>query len=99
MLGRAIYLKQQGGRTAYRVSVGGTCIYVVYAVDLMGVLEKPRFRSFLQFVHEYKADDSQTWDGFDAATQTMKQCYEKFGLETSTEDFTGHALALYLNDE
>ena len=40
MLGRAIYLKQQGGRTAYRVSVGGTCIYVVYAVDLMGVLEK-----------------------------------------------------------
>ena len=68
-------------------------------LDLMSMLEKPRFRSFLQFVHEYNGDDSQTWDGFDASTQTMKECYEKFGLETSTEDFTGHALALYLNDE
>ena len=67
--------------------------------DLMNMLEKPRFRSFLQFIHEYKADDSETWDGFDASTQTMKECYEKFGLEVNTEDFTGHALALYLNDE
>ena len=72
---------------------------VLFTVDLMSMLEKPRFRSFLQFIHEYKADDSQTWDGFDASTQTMKELYEKFGLETSTEDFTGHALALYLNDE
>ena len=65
----------------------------------MGMLEKPRFRSFLQFVQEYNAEDSKTWDGFDATTATMKACYDKFGLDGSTADFTGHALALYLNDE
>ena len=67
--------------------------------DLMGMMEKPRYRSFLQFIQEYKVDDNSTWDGFDARAMTMKQCYEKFQLEPTTADFTGHAVALYLNDE
>jgi Rab GDP dissociation inhibitor len=67
--------------------------------DLMSMMEKPRFRSFLQFIQEYKPDDNSTWDGFDATSQTMQSCYEKFGLDPSTADFTGHALALYLNDD
>lgn len=29
----------------------------------------------------------------------MKEVYDKFGLEASTRDFVGHAMALYLNDE
>jgi Rab GDP dissociation inhibitor len=29
----------------------------------------------------------------------MKEVYEKFGLEASTRDFIGHAMALYLTDE
>lgn len=29
----------------------------------------------------------------------MKTVYEKFGLETGTQDFIGHAMALYLDDE
>jgi Rab GDP dissociation inhibitor len=29
----------------------------------------------------------------------MKEVYEKFGLETGTRDFIGHAMALYLTDE
>lgn len=28
----------------------------------------------------------------------MKDVYDKFGLETTTKDFIGHAMALYLND-
>jgi len=67
--------------------------------DLMGMLEKPRFRSFLQFIQEYNVNDSKTWNDFDASQQTMKACYEKFNLEPSTADFTGHALALHHNDE
>jgi len=63
------------------------------------MMEKPRYRSFLQFIQEYKADDESTWNGFDARTMTMQQCYEKFQLNASTADFTGHAVALYLNDE
>lgn len=29
----------------------------------------------------------------------MKTVYEKFGLEAGTQDFIGHAMALYLDDE
>jgi Rab GDP dissociation inhibitor len=29
----------------------------------------------------------------------MKDVYDKFGLETSTKDFIGHAMALYLSDD
>lgn len=29
----------------------------------------------------------------------MKDVYEKFGLEPGTQDFIGHAMALYLDDE
>ena len=30
---------------------------------------------------------------------TMKEVYDKFGLEAGTRDFIGHAMGLYLNDE
>jgi len=65
----------------------------------MGLLEKPRFKSFLQFIQEYNVADPKTWDGFDATTETMSACYTKFNLDPNTADFTGHALALHLNDE
>ncbi len=29
----------------------------------------------------------------------MRTVYEKFGLEPGTQDFIGHAMALYLDDE
>ncbi len=29
----------------------------------------------------------------------MKTVYEKFGLEAGTQDFIGHAMALYFDDE
>lgn len=29
----------------------------------------------------------------------MKEVYYKFGLEAGTQDFIGHAMALYLDDE
>ena len=30
---------------------------------------------------------------------TMKEVYTKFGLEAGTQDFVGHAMALWLDDE
>jgi RAB protein geranylgeranyltransferase component A len=68
-------------------------------VGLMGLFEKRRFRSFLQFVQELDPEDQKTWKGFNVKTQTMQECYDKHGLDAGTADFTGHALALYLNDE
>ena len=65
----------------------------------MGLFEKRRFRSFLQYVDEYDPEDQKTWKGFDAKQQPMQALYDKFGLDANTSDFTGHSLALYLNDE
>ena len=36
--------------------------------------------------------------GLDMSSCTMKEVYDKFGLETTTKDFVGHAMALYTND-
>lgn len=37
--------------------------------------------------------------GIDLDRDSMKHIYEKFGLESGTQDFIGHAMALYLDDE
>lgn len=37
--------------------------------------------------------------GIDLDKDSMKTVYEKFGLESGTQDFIGHAMALHLDDE
>ena len=37
--------------------------------------------------------------GINLDKDTMKAVYDKFGLEPGTQDFIGHAMALYLDDE
>ena len=37
--------------------------------------------------------------GINLDRDSMKTVYEKFGLEPGTQDFIGHAMALYLDDE
>lgn len=69
------------------------------ASDLMGMFEKRRFRNFLVYVQDFKEDDPKTWKEFDPFKQPMKALYEKFGLDVNTQDFTGHALALYRDDD
>uniref|UniRef100_A0A023FAQ7 Rab GDP dissociation inhibitor n=2 Tax=Triatoma infestans TaxID=30076 RepID=A0A023FAQ7_TRIIF len=69
------------------------------ASDLMGMFEKRRFRNFLIFVQDVKEDDPRTWKDLDPDTTTTQQLYLKFGLDKNTQDFTGHALALYRDDE
>lgn len=65
----------------------------------MGMFEKRRFRSFLLFVQDFNKDDPKTWKDVDPQRTTSAQLYEKFSLDKDTADFTGHALALYRNDE
>lgn len=69
------------------------------ASDLMGMFEKRRFRNFLVFVQDLKEDDPETWKGFDPNASNTQQLYDKFGLDRNTQDFTGHALALYQDDD
>ncbi len=42
---------------------------------------------------------SKSNQGIDLDKDTMATVYEKFGLEPGTQDFIGHAMALYLDDE
>lgn len=67
--------------------------------NLMGIFEKRRFRSFLMFVQNFQQEDRDTWKGHNIDTMTSAMLYEKFGLSRETSEFTGHALALYRNDD
>lgn len=69
------------------------------ASDLMGMFEKRRFRNFLVYVQDLQEDDPKTWKDLDPNVCTMQQVYDKFGLDKNTQDFTGHALALYRDDD
>lgn len=63
------------------------------------MFEKRRFRNFLIYVQDFKEDDPKTWKDFDPNVQNAQALYDKFGLDKNTQDFTGHALALYRDDD
>lgn len=67
--------------------------------SLMGLFEKRRFRSFLMFVQNFDFNDRSTWKEIDPKVTTSAMLYEKFGLDHETREFTGHALALFNNDD
>ncbi|KAF8975577.1 GDP dissociation inhibitor, partial [Cyathus striatus] len=60
--------------------------------SLMGLFEKRRVKKFFEFLQSWKNNEPATHQ------DTMKTVYEKFGLEPGTQDFIGHARALYLDD-
>lgn len=62
------------------------------------MFEKRRFRNFLIYVQDFKEDDPKTWKDFDPMVMNAQALYDKFGLDKNTQDFTGHALALYRDD-
>lgn len=63
------------------------------------MFEKRRFRNFLIYVQDFREDDPKTWKDFDPSVSNSQALYEKFGLDKNTQDFTGHALALYRDDD
>lgn len=52
-----------------------------------------------KFVHQFLSCADTVRLGIDLDKDSMKTVYEKFGLEPGTQDFIGHAMALYLDDE
>ena len=73
--------------------------YGAVNAGLMGLFEKRRFRSLVIYIEEYDPENEITWKNFNCKKQTMQDLFDKFGLDANTADFTGHALALHLNDE
>ncbi|ORY32159.1 GDP dissociation inhibitor [Naematelia encephala] len=66
---------------------------------LMGLFEKRRARNFFQYLQNWKEADPATHQGLDINKCSMKDVYTKFGLEAGTQDFIGHAMALWLDDD
>jgi Rab GDP dissociation inhibitor len=66
---------------------------------LMGILEKPRFINFAQFILGWEDEKLDTHQGIDPRRHTMAQVYNKFSLSESTIDFIGHAVALEPTDD
>ena len=67
--------------------------------NLMGMFEKRRFRSFLIFVQEFNLENRASWKEIDPNRTTGAELLKKFNLDQNTTDFTGHALALFRDDE
>ncbi|XP_041349906.1 rab GDP dissociation inhibitor beta-like [Gigantopelta aegis] len=65
--------------------------------SLMGMFEKRRFRKFLQFVQTFDEKDPSTWEGLQP-NFPVTEVFKKFSLDANTQDFTGHAIALYRDD-
>lgn len=63
------------------------------------MMEKNRFKKFLVWVQMFDKADKGTWDGVDPEATSMDEVYKKFSLDDDTADFTGHALALYVDDK
>ena len=67
--------------------------------NLMGMFEKRRFRSFLVYVQEFNLENPATWKDVDPNRTTAAELFKKHSLDQNTVDFTGHALALFRDDE
>lgn len=99
---RYLEFKQIAGSFVYRdgriSKVPSTEMEAVKS-PLMGLFEKRRAKKFFEFLQSWRDDDPSTHQGIDLDKDSMKSVYEKFGLETGTQDFIGHAMALYLDDD
>ncbi|KAF8445797.1 rab GDP-dissociation inhibitor [Boletus edulis BED1] len=99
---RYLEFKQIAGSFVYRdgkiSKVPSTEMEAVKS-PLMGLFEKRRAKKFFEFLQGWKDDDPATHQGIDLDKDSMETVYEKFGLEPGTQDFIGHAMALYLDDD
>jgi Rab GDP dissociation inhibitor len=99
---RYLEFKQIAGSFVYRdgkVSKVPTTETEALKSPLMGLFEKRRAKNFFSFLQNWRDDDPATHQGVNLDTDPMKTVYEKFRLEPGTQDFIGHAMALYLDDE
>ncbi|KAI9693108.1 MAG: Rab GDP dissociation inhibitor alpha [Bathelium mastoideum] len=91
------YVQQGKGPKATVAKVPSTAGEALRS-SLMGMFEKRRAKNFLQWVGDFKEEDPATHNGLNLGQCTMKDVYDKFGLEATTRDFVGHSMALYHDD-
>jgi len=65
--------------------------------SLMGIFQKNRFRIFLKVVYNWKLEDKSTHDKMNPQKR-MSEVFKDYGLDANTQDFVGHALALWRDE-
>jgi len=92
------YVQQGSGPRATVAKVPSDAVEALRS-PLMGLFEKRRAKKFLEWVGAYNEEDPSTHNGMAMTRITMKEVYDKFGLEPGTRDFIGHSMALYGSDD
>ena len=72
------------------------------STPLLSLMQKMKYRSFLANVlcMEIPGEDGVPLDkDVPLMHKTMRQLYKDYGLDENCQDFTGHAMALRLNDD
>ncbi|OWF52775.1 Rab GDP dissociation inhibitor alpha [Mizuhopecten yessoensis] len=71
--------------------------------SLMGLFEKRRFKKLLSYCQSLDLDNPAAKNKddkkIDPDNLDATQLYTEFGVDKNTQDFTGHAIALFLNDD
>ena len=62
--------------------------------NLMGMFEKKRVIGLYKYIQNVNVDNPMTWGDIDIKEAPMSEVFKKHGLEDSTIDFLGHAVAL-----
>jgi len=65
---------------------------------LLSLFDKGRYKAFLKFVAEFDEDDEKTHNKFDISKMTAEDLFDKFKLKAKAQQFTGHAICLFLDD-
>lgn len=63
--------------------------------SLMGLFEKKRVIGLYKYINACNFEDKKTWGDIDIEKQPMQDVFKKFGVDDSTIDFMGHAIALH----
>lgn len=99
---RNIQFKQIGGSYVFRdggiEKVPATEVEALKS-SLMGFFEKRRMKKFVEYFDAYDPEKPETQKGMDLQKVTMKEVYQYFGLERLTQEFIGHAMALWSDEE
>uniref|UniRef100_A0A7S3Z254 Rab GDP dissociation inhibitor n=1 Tax=Lotharella globosa TaxID=91324 RepID=A0A7S3Z254_9EUKA len=67
--------------------------------SLLGMMEKYRFKTFLDFVVQYDQKNAKTWPNKMDCTKTpMSEIYKYYKLGDNIQEFVGHAVCLYLDE-
>ena len=66
--------------------------------SLMGLFEKKRVVNLYKFINSVDVNNPKTWNNLDIKKLPMKEVFKHYGIEDSTIDFLGHAVALHYQD-